>query len=133
MSLLSRELSRRDVSKPPHFDLAQRINTTLYCFNLRSIDFSMLTLYRGTFIIKQAYSMIQQATIGSDLLILLSDHMTAEQLFLSLAQIMSLLLLLTYVLQHNFLTVFATMSITAQNKVALRHVDNLQMSEMEAI
>lgn len=57
VSLLHRELSWRDVSKPPHFDLAQRINTTLYCFNLRTIDFSMLTPYRGTFIIKQAYSM----------------------------------------------------------------------------
>lgn len=43
-----------DVSKPPHFDLARRINTTLYCFNLRGIDFPMLTLYGGTFIIRQA-------------------------------------------------------------------------------
>lgn len=90
VSLLSRELSWRDVSKSPHFDLAQWINTTLYCFNLRSIDFSMLTLYKGTFIIRQAYSMIKQATVGSDLLILHPDHMTAEQPFSSLGQIITL-------------------------------------------
>lgn len=54
VSLLGRELSGRDVSKPPHFDLARRINTTLYCFNLRGIDFPMLTLCGGTFIIRQA-------------------------------------------------------------------------------
>lgn len=90
VSLLSRELSRRDVSKCPHFDLAQWINTTLYCFNLRAIDFSMLTPYRGTFIIKQAYSMIKAATAGSYLLIFWSDHMTVEQLVCRLAQIVTL-------------------------------------------
>lgn len=54
VSLLGRELSWRDVSKPPHFDLVLQINTTLYCFNLRSIDFPMPSLCRGTFIIRQA-------------------------------------------------------------------------------
>lgn len=58
VSLLGRELSGRDVSKPPHFDLVRRINTSLYCFNLRAIDFPMLTLCGGTFIIGRARSMI---------------------------------------------------------------------------
>lgn len=47
VSLLGRELSGWDVSKPPHFDLARRINTSLYCFNLRAIDFSRADAVRG--------------------------------------------------------------------------------------
>lgn len=89
VSLLGRELSWGDASKSPHFDLALWINTTLYCFNLRSIDFPMLTLYMGTFIIKQACSMIQQGTTGSDLPIPRSGHMTSAHLFSSVVQIIS--------------------------------------------
>lgn len=122
MSLLGRELSRRDVSKPPHFDLARRINITLYCFNLRSIDFPMPTLYRGTFIIRQAYSMIYQSTTGPDLLIPHSDHMTAEQLFSSPAQIISLSSAVVVCAATQFLTLFATKRTTAQNRVAFRDV-----------
>ena len=91
----------------------------------------MLTLYRGTFIIKQAYSMIQWATIGSDLLILHLGHMTAEQLFSSLAQIISSSSAVVVGSATQFLTAFATKRTTAQNIVALRGVDKQQMSVIQ--
>lgn len=74
--------------------------------------------------------------MGSDLLMLHSDHMTAEQLFISHrlhrdAQIISLSSAAVVCAATQFLTLFATKRTTAQNGVAFRDEDNLQMSVIQ--
>lgn len=71
--------------------------------------------------------MISHATIGSDLLILHPDHMTAEQLFSSLAHIISL----SRADGKCSATQLATKRTTAQNGVTVRDTDNLQMSVIQ--
>lgn len=53
--------------------------------------------------------------------------MTAEQLFSSLAQIISLLSVVVACAARQFLTEFATKKTTAQNGVAFRDADNMHL------